>query len=210
MTKIIDSLVQASIDSKNYAGIILCRAHYDDVLRIANTYQSIYWDEGSGEVEYLGAGDLASIAAVPETNELAAQNIQLTLSGIPNQYITDAFSDDYSGKPVYLWYATLNKETYAIEGGSSGPVLFFAGRMDNSTIEFGKTATITLNATSRLADWERPHGGRYNHAYQTMYVDPTDDAFKYMLGLQNKAITWGANTIVDPEGTDTPNYRNRH
>jgi len=204
MSKIIDSLVQASIDSKNYAGIILCRLEFESptgFLRLNNTHQSIYWDEdGGGEVEYLGVGNLASIGVLPETNELSAQQIQLTLSGIPSTTLTAAFSDTYAGNPVYVWYGTLDKDTYAIEGGQSGPVLIFAGNMDYSTIEFGDTATIVVNATSRLADWERARGGRYNQSYQRRYVDPTDDGFKYMKALQNKAVSWGKFTMADPGG----------
>jgi hypothetical protein len=199
MTKVIDSLVQASIDSKNYAGVLLCRAHFSSILRLNNTHQSIYWDEsGGGEVEYVGAGNLATVNIIPETNELVAQQVQFILSGIPNTLITDAFSDEYSGEPIYLWYGTLNKETYAVEGDEDGPVLIFAGLMDNCNIEFGETATITLNATSRLADWERPHGGRYNNSYQIRYVDATDDGFKFMKPLQNKSISWGRYTLLDP------------
>lgn len=200
MIKSVNATVQASLDSESLAGVVLAKLDFSPVVRYTNAYQSIYWDEGAGEVEYIGLGNFASMSVLNETSELGATTIQLTLSGIPNASITDIFSNEYIGKPLHVWYATLNKDTYAVEGGQAGPVLMFAGRMDFGNIEFGETATITVNATSRLADWERPRGGRFNHAYQTRHVDANDLGFKHVQGLQDKIIGWGGVTVGDPGG----------
>lgn len=211
MSKTIDSLVQASLDGKNFTGVILARLHFGaTTYRYANTYQSIYWDEtGGGDQEYIGLGNLAGITPLTETNELGAQTIQLTVSGVPNNSITEAFSDNYINQPVYIWYATLDPTTYSVEGGQNGPILIFAGRMDFAAIEFGETATITINATSRLADWERSRGGRFNDGYQRKNIDPTDRAFRYVRALQSKTITWGRVSNVDPGDNDgQPDPRN--
>ena len=205
MTKTIDSLVQNSLDSNNFSGVILAKLHFTPEQRYCSALQSVYWDEdGLGEEEYVGLGGLASLSVLNESAELSAQTIQLALSGIPNSMVTDIFSDEYIGQPVYVWYATLNSDTYAVEGGQNGPVLLFAGRMDYGTIDFGETATITVNATSRLADWERARGGRFNHSYQTRYVDPTDLGFKYITKLIDKPIVWGGITVDDPGGGANP------
>jgi len=203
MSKVIDSIVQSSLDSSELAGVVLVQLHFPTKYRFASAFQNIYWDEGqpspeAGEQEYIGLGGLASMSVLSETSELAAQTVQLTLSGIPNSAVTDIFSNNYVNKPAYIWYATLDKETYAVEGGPTGPVLLFAGQMDFGNVEFGETATITLNVTSRLADWERPRGGRFNHGYQTKHVDPTDLGFEYVVQLQEKVISWGGVTIGDP------------
>ena len=208
MSKIIDSLVQSDIDSKNFAAIILARFHFTvpspGTLRYCNAYQPIYWDEdGGGEVEYFGLGNLAGLQPISETNELSAQTMQFTLSGIPNNTITGIFNKSaYQNKPVYVWYGLLDKQTFAIRGGQTGPILIFAGLMDYCTFEFGSTATINLTASSRLADWERARGGRYNDPYQRRYVDPYDSGFKYVLPLQAKEIQWGGTTVMDPGGGD--------
>lgn len=203
--KTIDSLVQASIDGKNYPGVILARLGFSTTQRYCNAYQTIYWDEdGGGEEAYLGLGHLASMSFLSETSELSAVTIQLSLSGIPNSTITDAFSNDYRGNPVEIWYGTLDKETYAVEYDTNpedGPVLVFRGSMDFCNIEFGESASVTLNATSRLTDWERPRGGRFNHPYQTTYVDATDDGFEYVEKLQDQIISWGAYVIGDGGGS---------
>jgi hypothetical protein len=210
MSKVIDSLVQTTLDSGSMTGVILTRLHFNTIYRYTNAYQSIYWDEeGSGEVEYVGTGNLGQISVLTETNEIAAQTIQVGLSGIPAQHITDIFSNDYIGQPLYIWYATLDRDTYAVEGGQYGPILLFAGRMDFGNIEFGNTATVVINATSRLADWERARGGRFNHAHQKYHVDPTDSGMRYIETIQNLPISWGGLSPSDPsQGSIEDRIRN--
>jgi len=204
MSKSIHSTVQTSIDSKNYTGVMLVRLHFEaptGTLRYSNVLQNIYWDEdGGGEVEYEGIGNIVQISTLPETNELGAQTIQLSISGVPNDTITNIFSDRYAGNPIYIWYGTLDRETFAVEGGQDGPVLAFAGIMDYADFEFGETAAVTLNATSRLSDWERPRGGRFNQGYQKTYVDPTDTGFRFVRALQNKEIEWGGRSLFGAVG----------
>lgn len=210
MGKIIDSLVQASIDGGNLSGVLLTKLHFNPIYRYTSAFQSVYWDEaGGGELEYVGVGNLGSLSILSETSELAAQTIQLTLSGIPSEHITDIFSNEYIGEPVYIWYATLDPTTYAVEGGQFGPVLIFAGRMDFGVIEFGKTANVTVNATSRLADWERARGGRFNNAYQQRHVDLNDLGFKYVEALQDIPISWGGSTLSDRGVADPVDRRDR-
>lgn len=217
MSKTIDSLVQSSLDSKNFTGVILAKLYFSDdgsdVRRYCNAYQSVYWDEeGTGEKEYIGLGNLAGMSIIGETTDLSAQAVQLSLSGIPNSTITDIFSNNYIGKPAYIWYATLDPDTYAVQYASpnnaeDGPILIFAGRMDFGNMEFGETATITVNITNRLADWDRPRGGRFNQAYQTRHVDPTDKGFDYIMAIQGKNISWGGRSLSDPGGpTAGPNF----
>lgn len=116
MSKIIDSLVQASLDSENYTGVVLAKLYFSPLVRVSSSYQTIYWDEGAGEQAYVGLGNLANISILNESSDLGAQTIQLTLSGIPNDSVTDIFSNEYINQPVYIWYATLDKDTYAVEG----------------------------------------------------------------------------------------------
>jgi hypothetical protein len=195
MSKIIDSTVQSLIDGKHYGAVLLGQFDFGDSsgpLKLNHTPQTIYWDdEGNGEVAYLGIGKLGSISTLTETNELGAVQVQFTLSGIPGEYITKAFSDDYRNRSVFLWYGILDTETYAIKGGTSGPILIYAGLTDYCDISFGQTANITLHTSSRLSDWDRARGGRYTDVYQKTYIDETDCGFKRVIPLQNVDIPWG-------------------
>ena len=209
--KIIDSTVQALLDGKTYGAVLLGQFDFGDSsgpLKLNSSSQTVYWDDtGSGEVPYIGIGNLASISTLTETTDLGVIQVQFTLSGIPPENLTDAFSDDYRNNSVYLWYGLLNTDTYAIQGGTGGPVLVYAGLMDYCTIDFGKTANITLNTTSRLADWDRARGGRFNKSYQQTYVDSTDSAFDRVTGLQFKTVTWGG--FIDRAGSAGGDDRKR-
>lgn len=204
MSKTVDTLVQSVLEGKSLTGVTFVQLHFNPIQRYCSAYQNIYWDEaGTGEEEYLGLGNLGGMSVINETTDLSAQTIQLTLSGIPNAMITDIFDNEYIGKPAYIWYATVDPDTCAVQYASpneaaDGPILLFAGLMDYGTVVFGETATVTVNVTNRLADWERPRGGRFNHTYQQRHVDPTDLGFEYVVDLQSKSISWGSITVDDP------------
>ena len=56
---------------------------------------------GSGD--YLGIGTLGRITSVSETTEVAAKNMDLTLSGIPTEYVTLALSGSYRGRDAVVY-----------------------------------------------------------------------------------------------------------
>ena len=218
MSKIIDSLVQQDLDSKDYAAVLLARFHFEspiNTLRYTNAPQNIYWDEGSpaGEVEYQGLGNLVSIDSVTETADIAANTMNFTLSGISSTNLNVTLDRLlYQNKACYLWYGLLDKQTYAIQGGQTGPILIYRGLMDYANITMDQQEiTISLNTSSRLTDWEKAKGGRFNHEYQKRYVDSTDEGFKYVVPLQGKEIMWAGKSASDPGGgdwlgTNNPNY----
>jgi hypothetical protein len=138
---------------------------------------------------YIGLGEVVSIGAMTETSELGGVSLQVQISGIPQVNLQKALALNYQGNYAILSLATLD-DNYQVET-SSGPFPVFRGRMDTMQIEYGETATITININSRLADWETPHGGRYNHGYQKYHVDLTDQGFEYMAQLADIEIVWG-------------------
>lgn len=196
MSKTLDTLVQQSLESTTITGAFLVKFEFvgypGGFLRLTNAGSNIYWDEsGTGEQEYIGVGNILSISRLEETAEVGASTFQIILSGVDKAAIQEALTVDYIGKSAKIWFATIDPDTLAVEGGTTGPINICSGRMDFMNIEFGENATISVNVTSRLADWERQHGGRYTHAYQTTYVDPLDDGFKNVIQLQKMTLIWG-------------------
>ena len=57
-------------------------------------------------------------------------------------------------------------------------------------IDVGATATITVNAESRLADWDRPRVRRYNHEDQQIDY-PGDMGFEFVPQMATKELRWG-------------------
>jgi len=190
--KIVDTAVDSLLTSDSLVTCMLARLHFSNLtypVRYTNAGQDLYWDEtGGGEELYEGVGNLGSIEDLTESDELQLQTVNLTLSGVLPETINYALFANHAGNPAFIWRAVLDSDTFSVVGD---PILVFAGRMDFLTITLGETATISLQVISRLSDWERSRGGRFNPGYQKTYVDPTDLAFDYVPSLINKNLTWG-------------------
>jgi hypothetical protein len=151
-------------------------------VRVNNSGVTIAWN-GS---DWLGAGRVARIDAVSEGISLEARGLQFALSGVPTEHVAAALGQHYQGRNCKLWAAPLNENYVPI----ANPVLTFWGRMDVMTIEMGETATITVSAESRLADWDRPRVRRYNHEDQQIDY-PGDKGFEFVPQMAEKELRWG-------------------
>jgi hypothetical protein len=153
----------------------------------------------SGSATYLAVGTYGGISAVTETTEVSAKGIELTLSGIPQAYLSATMQNRYRGRPaaVYLilWDATRS---------SYQQTMVFRGRMDQMIINEGSTSsTITVKCESRLIDFQRPVERRYTNEYQTAFVNPEDTGLEFIYAIADKIIYWGMNaptTTISLEG----------
>ena len=75
---------------------------------------------------YTGSGQLLSIDQIRETQELVAQGVDLTLSGIPQELIAIALAEQYQGRPLSIWFACMDSNNTII----ADPYMFFRGFMD--------------------------------------------------------------------------------
>jgi hypothetical protein len=152
------------------------------MLRVNNSGVTIPWDGH----DWLGVGRLGGIGAIEEGATLEARGLQLAISGVPPENIAIALGQSYQGRDCKVWAAPLT-EGHAV---LSDPALVFWGRMDTMDIDLGETATITVSAESRLADWNRPRVRRYNHEDQQ--IDFAGDLF-FDQGPQmvEKELRWG-------------------
>lgn len=154
----------------------------DGYVRMTNAGYSFTWNG----VEWLGIGTLGKIEEVAEGSALQMYGLSLSLSGIPPEVISEAFSQGYQGRAAKLWLAPLTDDYQII----ADPVVIFSGRMDTMDIALGKTATVTVTVESRLVDWERPRVRRFNDADQQAEY-PGDRGFKYVDQMVYKDMKWG-------------------
>lgn len=151
-------------------------------LRLNNSAQSMDWNGST----WLGIGRLGTIDTVGEGMTLEAPSLKFTVTGIDPANIATALGQHYQGRGCKVWLAPLD-EGYAV---LPDPVLVFSGRMDTMDVEIGTTATITVSAESRLADWDRPRVRRYNAADQAI-TDPADKGFEFVPQMVEKTLRWG-------------------
>ena len=130
-------------------------------VRVNSTDRTIALDPGgspSQAEDFLGIGRLGSISTIGESSDLQASGVKLSLSGIPPSHIAAAF-ERAQGRPGRIWLGFLD-ETYRMV---IDPVLVFSGLIDDTTIDLGKQATVTLSVENRMIAWERPKVRRYTN-----------------------------------------------
>lgn len=151
-------------------------------LRMNNSAQNMDWNG----LTWLGVGRISSIEPIGEGMTLEARGLRFAIAGVDPANISIALGQQYQGRSCKVWYAPLN-EDYSVV---ADPYLVFHGRMDTMDVELGATASITVSAESRLADWDRPRVRRYNSADQNIAY-PSDKGFEFVPAMVEKNLRWG-------------------
>jgi len=180
-----------SDDSKTAVASDVVYPIYLVYLETGTAGEEIYLSSTPYDIEYngntfLGVGTLGKIGDITEGSEIQSYNLNLTLSGIPNSIIFEAFETTMQNKVCKVWMGLLNSA--GVFDGN--PVLMFSGKTDTMEIELGETATITLSAESRLVDWERARTSLYTDASQKKNW-PSDKGFEFVEATSEAEIIWG-------------------
>ena len=155
-------------------------------VRVWTGNQSKSFSDDFGGGDYLGVGTFGGISAITETTEVAAKGMDLSLSGIPTDYISLALTDNYRGRTVAVYLVLFNEAFSAYE-----KIMIFRGRMDQMIIEeTGESSTIKLKCESRLIDLNRQRDIRYTDEAQKLLY-PNDKGLEFVASMANKSIYWG-------------------
>jgi hypothetical protein len=173
----------AAVAAGNVPAIVFVEMDFpSDFLRVNNSPITIAWNG----YDWLGVGHLGSIDAINEGASLESRGLAFRISGVPAANIAIALGVQYQGRDCKVWFAPLDADHQVI----ADPVLVFHGRLDTMDIDLGETATITVSAESRLADWNRPRVRRFNHEdHQIDYLG--DLGFEFVPRLAEAEIRWG-------------------
>jgi len=137
--------------------------------------------------DWLGLGTLGQISTIEESSDIKANNLTLTLSGIPSDALAQAMGETRQGNPVTIWFGCLGDNNNVL----ADPIKSFAGRMDVPLIEEGsQTSTISITVESILVDLQRSRLRNYTHEDQQIDF-PGDLGFEYVPGLQDWNGVWG-------------------
>ena len=132
--------------------------------------------------EWVGTGQLLSISAVEETQEISVRGATLTLSGIPSEILSLALTEPYQGRVCKIYFGVKDEAIFNE---------IFSGYMDQMDIEDGPdTATITMKVENKLVDLERARVARYTSGYQKS-IYPDDLGLDFIEDLQDKKLPWG-------------------
>lgn len=189
MARTLTAAQLAEITAQNLRPAVFCQ------LLFTSGYQYIW--SGIGPISWngqtwTGVGTYGNISSIPETSDLTAMGIKLSLSGIPSDFVTHALGEVRQGAPVIIYQGFLTPSG----GVVANPNNAWAGRMDTCEIaESGDTSVISITAESRLLDLNRSRERRYQKQDQTIDF-PGDLGFDYVPSLQELSVVWGKSSAT--------------
>lgn len=137
---------------------------------------------------FQSAQGVLSISSLTENSSNGIESVSLSLSAIPDDFVSMFLDYAYIDRPVKIHKLFLDDAGAAL--GNS--VLIFDGRIDKPVIKHdfeGRTATIGISASSHWVDFSRKSGRFTNEANQKVYFSG-DDCFKFAIDYE-KEIVWG-------------------
>lgn len=170
-------------------------------IRIAMSALRLWTGYGETTIDgniFTGTGDLGSIGQVAQTEKLEAKGVQLTLSGIPSNLITEAMTQSYFGRRAVIYFGVLTNGQISLV-----PYKLFDGFMNvMSLTQSGNSTTITMDCENYLVNLKRVNQIRYTEEDQKA-LHPTDDSLRFITALQNKEILWGVPYSAVPLAVNT-------
>jgi len=201
----LDSRMEAAFTDGSTTNALLAEFDFEsETLYMWSGYGSLVYDGKT----YLGGGNLINISPYQETQELQAQGLQFSLSGVPTTLISTALQESYQGRECRTYIATVNLGDGALLTGDGGYILqengskisleagvlsayrYFTGLMD--TIDISDDASesrIVLSAENILTILKRRKASYYTHEEQ-IALYPKDLGFVFVPSLQDKEIIW--------------------
>lgn len=153
-------------------------------VRVWSGIGSITWNS----LTWTGVGHLGGLSAILESDDLRANGVAVSLSGIPAALISTALADARQGLPGKIWIGEIDPDTLAI---TADPFLAFEGRLDVPEIEDGgDTAVIRINYESRMIEADLASNHRYTDETQQHFF-LGDLGFEFVPEVQNWTGVWG-------------------
>ena len=187
MSRTLSTEMQAVASAELVRPIYLVKMEFDsgDLFLWSGLGNLVY----SGDT-YVGTGDLMSISPIKESEELIANGVDFTVSGIKQSLVSIARDEPYQGRKITLYLGAFDENADII----SSPVILFGGFMDVMTIsDSGETSTISISAENKLIAFDRASVRRFTAEDQKIDY-PLDKGFEFVSQISQQEIIWGRPT----------------
>jgi hypothetical protein len=145
---------------------------------------------------------------IPQTNKVVAQNITLSLSGIPASLVTEAVAQVRITGSATVFLAFFSPTGAVI----ADPIQVFAGSLDVPSLDdSGETSTISITAENPLLLLNEAPNRQFDDMDQQIYY-PGDLGMSFVETLGNLALFWpspaangavfAVDMIMSPNGAD--------
>jgi hypothetical protein len=166
--------------------------------------ETLYTWSGLGPITwngntYTGVGDFGSVSNIPETSNVDAQNVTLTLGGIPATYLGEVIQNSQIFNTAQVWLACFDTSMNLVPS----PTLMYQGLTDVPTLtDDGRNFSVTITLENVLVDLNRAVERYYTDVDQRAYLAPIlttlglpsttiDTGGQYVVGIQNQVLYWG-------------------
>lgn len=148
---------------------------------------------------YTALGSLVNITETTSELRASAQDVTISISGIPDANISDILNNRVKGSSVKIYRAFFNPSTGALLSVSGNPAQKFQGVISNFDIsdelDMGATTgtvLLTLTATSVVELLSDKIAGRRTNPVDMKLFYSTDVSFDRVPALENSNFNFGA------------------
>ena len=151
----------------------------------------------AGSNTYTAQGEFLGHSAINEDFDVKVGKFSINLSGLPSGYIDKFVGKEPEGKRVVVYKCFLDINTLEIIGtdsaGGVAAINMFDGEVYNVSIqESANTCSISVEASSHFADFERQAGRRTNDWSNWLFQGVQyDTAFEKAGFVGNQEFLWG-------------------
>lgn len=141
-------------------------------LRLWTGSYDLSWDSKT----WLGNGWFTTISSIEESNDLSANGIDITLSGVPQAMISTILDQVKQNAPGRVWLGFLDASGSVI----ADPYLAFSGKLDVPTIDDQVDGpVISISYESIMIDFDKEREYRYTPESQKLF-NVNDKGFEYV------------------------------
>lgn len=149
------------------------------ISRVNSTAQAWIWNSQA----WSGIPNVTGIQPIYESTDLVAQRLIYTLSGVPSEQISNAFSS-IQGRSSKLWMGLISNGAIVVD-----PALAFDGEMESMVItEAGQSCSIALSVTNKLINLSKSRESLLTHEEQ-IRLFPGDLGLSFLNEIQNDRTT---------------------
>lgn len=171
------------------------------VIRLTDAAVSVVWNSDT-----FVASQAISFSGLTEDRRVVVNTVNVSVSGVDQALVAIALADGYMDRDIEIYRAFLDADLQVI----ADPLLIFSGRMAGMQIATDPdagTCSVTIAASSHLADFDRRSGRHANNADQQV-VFPGDLGLEYAGTLPDK-VFWGQTDPNAPRFTPLPGFNPR-
>ncbi len=166
---------------------------FDIGVRIAFPNGTVSLTSGSRDWNYNGAftsvGSLLHVSSYSESSDLGTQNLNITLSGLDSNIVTNARDNEIQGSEVTAYISFIKGDDL----NSRATFEYFRGTIDNMIYtQDAESITVQLKCENFLVRFDDRNIRRYTYEDQKQYFSTSlDSGLIFVDNIAEQELVWG-------------------